>query len=194
MSAPPVARPRWLAPVVIVVVSIMVGGGLLARELYRLPETTPDAILAQSSAARPLEQQPGPGTVELTPDAAAHPQNAAVRTLLQSYFDAINNRDYDLWKTAVTRERSQAKPRSTWLADYSTTRDGSILVYRIDAVNDKEMRVLVGFTSTQDQKSAPAELPEPCVHWRLVLPVTLESSAWKVDTVTGSNTPELSRC
>ncbi|WP_179775979.1 hypothetical protein [Amycolatopsis endophytica] len=194
MSPPPVVRPRWLAPVVIVVVSIMVGGGLLARELYRLPESAPDAILAQSAAPRPIEQQPGPGTVELTPDAAAHPQNTAVRAVMQAYFDSINNRDYDLWKTAVTRERQQAKPESTWLKDYDSTRDGSILVYRIDAVPDKQLRVLVGFTSTQDPADAPPELPEACVHWRLVLPLTLESSAWKVDAASGSTTPELSRC
>ncbi|UQS26529.1 MULTISPECIES: hypothetical protein [Amycolatopsis] len=194
MPAPPAAPPRWLVPVVIVVVSIMVGGGLLARELYRLPEAAPDAILAQTSPARPLAEQPGPGIVELTPDAAAHPQNATVRGLLQTYFDSINNRDYELWKTAVTRERVQAKPKSTWLNDYRTTKDGSILVYRIDPVTDDELRALVGFTSTQDVKDAPAELPEPCVHWRLVLPLALESGAWKVDTVTGSTTPELSRC
>ena len=194
MSAPPAAPPRWLAPVVIVVVSIMVGGGLLARELYRLPDATPDAILAQSTAARPLAQQPGPGSVELTPDAATHPQHATVRTLLQTYFDAINNRDYDRWKTAVTRERVQAKPKANWLADYHSTRDGSILVYRIDPVSDQQLRVLIGFTSTQDIADAPPELQAACIHWRLALPLVVESGAWKVDTVTGSTTPELTRC
>ncbi|NIH87800.1 hypothetical protein FHX45_004693 [Amycolatopsis granulosa] len=194
VPAPPPAPPRWLVPVVIVVVSIMVGGGLLARELYRLPETVPDAILAESTTARPLAQQPGPDTVELTPDAAAHPRSAAVRTVLQTYYDSINHRDYDLWKTVVTRERIQARPRSTWLNDYGSSRDGSILVYRINPVSDAELRVLVGFTSTQNAEDAPPELPEPCVHWRLVLPLALESGTWKVDAVTGSTTPELSRC
>jgi hypothetical protein len=174
----------------------MVGGGLLARELYRQPDPEPDAVLAQpSSTARPLEQQPGPSVVELTPDAAAHPQHENVRQLLQTYFDAINDRDYEKWKLTVTKTRIQAKPLSDWLKDYRTTRDGSILVYRIDALSDRDLRVLIGFTSTQDPQDAPAELPRAsCVHWRLTLPVTLEQGRWKVDTAAGYTTPEITAC
>ncbi|GAA5170092.1 hypothetical protein [Amycolatopsis dongchuanensis] len=198
MSAVPVppSSQRWLLPVLVVVVSLMVGGGLLAREVYRLPESTPDAVIAlPSSTARPAAEQPGPGTVELTPDAAAHPQHAVISQLLQTYFDAINSRDYDQWKTTVTRARIQAKPRASWLEDYDSTKDGSILVYRIDAVTATDLRVLVGFTSIQDPTAAPAELPDAtCVHWKLGLPVALEQGHWRVDAVAGYTTPEMSRC
>jgi hypothetical protein len=187
---------RWLLPVVVVVVSLMVGGGLLARELYRVPDPQPDAILAlPSSTARPLAQQPGPAAVELTPDAAAHPQHEVVSQLMQKYFDSINNRDYDQWKTTVTRARIAAKSRPAWLQDYQSTKDGSILVYRIDAVTDTDLRVLLGFTSVQDPAEAPETLPgASCVHWKLTLPVTFESGHWKVDTVAGYTTPENARC
>lgn len=187
---------RWLLPVVVVVVSLMVGGGLLARELYRVPDPQPNAILAlPSSTARPLAQQPGPGSVELTPDAAAHPQHEVVQKLLQTYFDAINNRNYDEWKTTVSRARIAAKSHPAWLQDYKSTKDGSILVYRIDAVTDKDLRVLVGFTSVQDPADAPETLPgATCVHWKLTLPVTVESGQWKVDTVAGYTTPEVTKC
>ncbi|GAB2976449.1 hypothetical protein GCM10017788_43090 [Amycolatopsis acidiphila] len=180
----------------IVVVSLMVGGGLLARELYRVPDPQPDAILAlPSSTARPLAQQPGPGSVELTPDAAAHPQHEVIRQLLQAYFDSINSRDYEQWKTTVTKARIQAKSRPAWLQDYRSTKDGSILVYRIDAVSDKDLRVLLGFTSVQDAADAPETLPgASCVRWKLTLPVTVESGHWKVDTVAGYTTPENARC
>lgn len=198
VSAVPVSPSphRWLLPVLIVVVSLMVGGGLLARELYRVPDPEPNAILAlPSSTTRPLAQQPGPGTVELTPDAAAHPQHEVIRELLQTYFDSINSRDYDQWKTTVTKARIQAKSRQSWLQDYQSTKDGSILVYRIDAVSDQDLRVLVGFTSVQDPADAPDELSEAsCVHWKLTLPVTLESGRWKVDTVAGYTTPEVTKC
>ncbi|WP_236788901.1 hypothetical protein [Amycolatopsis sp. GM8] len=198
MSAVPASPSpqRWLLPAVIVVVSLMVGGGLLAREFYRVPDPQPDAILAlPSTTARPLAQQPGPGTVELTPDAAAHPQHEVIRQLLQTYFDSINNRDYEQWKTTVTRARILAKSRPAWQQDYLSTKDGSILVYRIDAVSEQDLRVLVGFTSVQDPKAAPQELPgASCVHWKLTLPITLESGHWRVDTVAGYTTPEAARC
>jgi len=177
------------------VVSLVVGGGLLAREVYREPDQREDTILAvPGSGARPLAQQPGPGTVELTPDAAQHPQHEVVERLLQTYFDAINSRDYDKWKATVTKARILAKPRAAWLKDYDSTKDGSILVYRIDAVGD-DMRVLLGFTSTQDPDEAPDELPgASCVRWRLVLPLTKEAGNWKVDSVTSYAPPEVEAC
>ncbi|MTD52842.1 hypothetical protein GKO32_02455 [Amycolatopsis sp. RM579] len=183
-------------PTIIVVVSLMVGGGLLAREFYRVPDQQPDAILAlPSSTARPLGQQPGPSTVELTPDAAAHPQHEVIRLLLQTYFDSINNRNYNQWQTTVTQARIQTKSRAAWLQDFESTKDGSILVYRIDAVSSQDLRVLLGFTSVQDPRSAPQELPgASCVQWKLTLPVTLESGHWKVDTVAGYTTPEAIKC
>ena len=178
------------------VLSLIVGGGLLARELYRAPDQRPDTMLGlPSSTARPLAQQPGPGRVELTPDAALHPQHEVIQQLLQTYFDAINNLDYDQWKTTVTKTRIQAKPRADWLKDYASTKDGSILVYRIDALTDQELRVLIGFTSVQDPSKAPDELPDAsCVQWRLALPLTQEAGRWKVDTVAGYTTPEVTRC
>ena len=180
----------------VVVVSLVVGGGLLARELYRTPDQRPETMLAlPSTTARPLAQQPGPGTVELTPDAAVHPQHEAVRQLLQTYFDAINSLDYEQWKTTVTKTRIQAKPRADWLKDYASTKDGSILVYRIDAVSEQDLRVLIGFTSVQDPAKAPDELRDAsCIQWRLVLPLTQEAGHWKVDTVAGYTTPDLTRC
>jgi hypothetical protein len=140
------------------------------------------------------DQQPGPPTVELTPDAAAHPEDERIRQLLQTYFDAINGRDYELWKTTVTRERLAGKSQSQWLADYRTTRDGSMVVYRIETAPERHLRVLVGFTSTQDAGAAPPELAEPCLRWKLSLPVVMEGGSWKVDTVLAGTTPELDKC
>ncbi|HVW41861.1 MAG TPA: hypothetical protein VHC18_10990 [Amycolatopsis sp.] len=198
MSAVPAPIPphRWLIPVLVVVVSLIVGGGLVARELYRAPDQGLGTMLAlPSSTARPLAQQPGPGTVELTPDAALHPEHEVVQQLLQTYFDAINSLDYEKWKTTVTKTRIQAKPRPDWLKDYASTKDGSILVYRIDGVSAQDLRVLVGFTSVQDPAKAPDEVPgATCVQWRLVLPLTQESGHWKVDTMAGYTTPEVRPC
>ncbi|HKS48856.1 MAG TPA: hypothetical protein VJT49_27855 [Amycolatopsis sp.] len=195
LPAIPTPQPRWLIPVLVVVVSMMVGGGLLARELYRLPDTRPAVVLAlPTSITLAPDQQPGPGIVELTPDAAAHPQHENVRSVLQAYFDAINNQDYEAWKATVTKARFQNQPKATWEQDFATTRDGSILVYRIEVASDKAVRAFVGFTSTQDPSAAPEDLPGPCLRWKLVLPLTLEANRWRVDTVSGLVSPEHSRC
>jgi hypothetical protein len=196
-AAPATSTPqrRWLIVVLIVVGSLMVVGGLTVRELYRLPERSPATVIAlPNSTVRPLGDQPGPDTLELTPDAATHPQHEAVRALLQDYFDAINGRDYDRWRNTVARARAEETTRAKWLAEYRTTKDGSILVYRIDAQPQEGLRVFLAFTSTQDPSSAPPELPEACVHWNLVFPLAFENGQFRVDAVVGFTATELSRC
>lgn len=198
MSAAPAASTqhhRWLIAVLIVVVSLMVGGGLTARELYRPPGRSPDTVLAlPSSTELPLADQPGPDTVELTPDAAAHPQRDVVRALLQDYFTSINSRDYPEWTSTVTEDWVREKPRAKWLAGYRTTKDGSILVYRIDSVSKESLRVFLAFTSTQDPSAAPPELPEQCVRWHLVFPLVAENGRFRVNPVAGFTDTDLSRC
>jgi len=189
------ARQRWLIPTLIVVLSVTIGGGLLLREVYRpsvveQPSVAP--ALPESSSLAP-EAQPGPGLVVMSPDALDHPQSQAVTTLIQDYFDAINGKDYPKWTAAVSQERRQTKTKAEWLGDYRSTKDGSILVYRIETVSPGELRVFVGFTSTQDLSDAPVGFPETCVRWRLILPVVLEDNRLRVD-VTMAGTPEREKC
>jgi hypothetical protein len=172
-----------------------IGGGLLLREVYRpsvveQPSSAP--VLPESSSLAP-EAQPGPGLVVMSPDALDHPQSQAVTTLMQDYFDAINAKDYPKWTVVVSQERRQTKTKAEWLGDYRSTKDGSILVYRVETVSPGELRVFVGFTSTQDLADAPVGFPETCVRWRLVLPVVLEDNRLRVD-VTMAGTPEREKC
>ncbi|GAB2783442.1 hypothetical protein [Amycolatopsis magusensis] len=198
MPASPLApaRGRWLVPALIVVVSLTVGGGLLAREVYRKPDAAADTgvIATRTSQSLAPEQQPGSPVVEMTPDAAAHPHADGVRALLQNYFDAINARNYELWKTTVTKLRAQAKSKVEWEADYRSTKDGSILVYRIEAMGDGTLQSLIGFTSTQDPQDGPVDLQEPCVRWHLTLPMVLENGMWKLDAIPAGTTPMHERC
>lgn len=183
-------------PVLIVVVSLTVGGGLLARELYQAPQGSAEEEAAATPTTTSLapEQQPGSSRVELTADAAAHPEAEAVRTLVQTHFDAINARDYDLWSTTVVTERVQGQPRRDWLANYRSTRDGSIRVYRIESAPRDQLTVLLAFTSVQDAADAPSELPEDCIRWQLAFPLTAEEGGWKIDTVPAGTVPERTRC
>jgi hypothetical protein len=186
-------RHRRLLPVLVVVISLMVGGGLVAREFYQHPQSASTAT-PPGTGDLPSAEQPGPATVRLTPDAAAHPQHEAVRALTQTYFDAINRGDYDAWRTTVTRTMILAQPRPEWQANYHSTRDGSIVVYRIDPSPSNGLDVLIGFTSVQDPSAAPRELQAGCLRWRLVLPLALESGRWKLDSGTQASTLEVSQC
>ncbi|MEV6911408.1 hypothetical protein [Amycolatopsis sp. NPDC051071] len=191
----PSVRQRWLIPVVVVVISLTVGIGLLARDLYRRPEAPiAEPIVSAAPSSVAPNEQPGPPVVEITPDVFAHPQYQNVRQVLQGYFDSINDRDYPKWTSVVSRERAKTKTATEWKKDYQSTRDGSILVYRIEPGAPSSLRVLVAFTSTQDVDDAPVYLPEACIRWRLVLPLRLESGSWRVDTTDGGTNPEHERC
>lgn len=173
----------------------MAGGGLVAREFYRPSESgsTSASALPATGALSP-DQEPGPPTVWLTPEATAHPQHEVVRALMQTYFDAIDKGDYDSWRTTVTRAKMLAQPRPEWESNYRTTRDGSILVYRLDPLPNAGIAVLIGFTSVQDPSAAPPDVPAGCLRWRLVFPLTLESGHWKLDLGTSPDTLDVSRC
>ena len=191
---------RWLIPVLIVVVSLTVGGGLLAREFYQEADADTDTstpgITPQSpvTASLPPQQQPGSPTVELTRDAAAHPHASVVRNLLQTNFDAINSGDYESWASTVVAERIAAQPEDVWRNAYRSTTDGSILVYRIQQSADERLTVLIGLTSTQDVEDAPPDTPSGCIRWHLTYRLVKNYGAWKVDTLPEGTTAEYEPC
>lgn len=197
MTSPaPSSRQRWLVPVVAVVLSVTVGGGLLAREIYRRPDQPADETTVSSAA--PSSAGSGapaaPGVVRMTDDAKAHPRSDAVRKLLETYFDAINRKQYQLWTTTVSAERISQQPFGTWKLGVQSTTDSDALVYRIERGSGTSLRVLVGFTSEQNPEDAPKDLREKCIKWRLVLPVVSEKTGLKIDTVDPGPAPEHEKC
>jgi len=194
-----VSRQRWLIPVVVVVLSVTVGGGLLARELYKRQDPaapTGNEPIVVSSSTTPLApaEEPGSDTVRVTPDVVIHPQGDAVRKVIQSYFTAINTRDYRLWTVTVSAKRASQKPQKVWEKDLQSTKDGSILIYRIERGGGDSLRVLMAFTSVQDIADAPKDFPEKCIHWRLVLPLIEQGSSLRIDTVDTPSDPEREKC
>lgn len=178
---------RWLLPVLVAVVCLAVAGGVLVRDLYQheQPETTA-VELPTPSSLKPSEQ-PGSPAVKLSPDAALHPYGETVRALLESYTNGINSKNYERWMTSVTRERVLGAPEPQWQHDYRSTRNGSILVHRIESAPDDRLRILFSFTSSQDQRDAPEDLRHnpkaTCIHWWLSLPLALENDQWKIAPV-----------
>ena len=188
-------RPRWILPVVLVAVIVTAAAGIVARAVYTRPvESTAGAVGAPPQTPLPLADQPGDTTVVATTDAAAHPLYEAMRALLQAHFDAINSRDYDLWRSAVSARRAKGQPEKEWRIAFRTTRDGSIVIYRIESGPAGTAKILLSFTSVQDPRDAPLELPVGCIHWRVVFPVTYEEGVWKLDSGQTNTAPQHEAC
>lgn len=169
-------------------------GALLVRDLYADPDPrTPSAVLPTKPSIPP-SKQPGSATVEGTQDATDHPLYDEVRALLQGYFDAINAKDYDMWRETVTDDRAKATPRQDWLVDFRSTQDGSPVIYRIELAGKGAARVLLTFTSTQDRADAPQELPTDCIHWNVVFPIETEGNQWKIASGVATAAPQHDAC
>lgn len=188
-------RQLWLLPVLLITVIATALGGLLARDLYsEQPASPPPTVVATSPSPGPTEEQPGPATVNGTADAVSHPLYGTLRGLLQTYFDAVNAKDYEKWSSAVTYERQTFQPENEWRKEYNTTQDGSIVMHRVEARGGGTARVLLTFTSTQAVENAPVELQEPCIHWNVVWAFSTEDGDWKLAQSRAAATPRHEPC
>lgn len=182
--------------VALAVAVVAAAAGYAAREIYRQPptRTTVQEIPAPPNTSVQAEDQPGDGQVKALQDVVDHPLANAIWPMLQTHFDSINSRDYDKWRTTVTKARAAGFERAAWQSDYKTTKDGTIVMHRIDTAPDRKLRVLLSFTSTQAIEDAPLELPEGCIIWHIVLPLTKEDNKWKIDVGTEGASPRHEKC
>jgi len=188
-------RQLWLLPLLLITVIATALGGLLARDLYSEPPASPPpTVVATSPSAGPSVEQPGPAEVKGTADAVAHPLYGSLQPLLQVYFNAINAKDYAQWSSVVTSRRLKEQPEDEWLDQYGSTTDGSIVMHRIEARGGGVARVLLTFTSTQDEEDAPAELPEACIHWNVVWAFSSVDGEWKLAAGLAAATPQHEAC
>jgi hypothetical protein len=183
-----------LLPVLLITVIATALGALVARSLYDEPPPQPPAAVEPSPTAAPLSEQPGSAEVRGTADATVHPLYNTLRSLLQRYFDAINKKDFDSWASTVTAERLRTMPEERWRTDYRSTRDGSIVMYRIEATGDDTARVLLRFTSIQNEDDAPPELRVPCINWNVVWLFAKDRNEWKLAAGETSREPQHERC
>ncbi|WP_433269956.1 hypothetical protein ACQPZF_08430 [Actinosynnema sp. CS-041913] len=187
---------RLLLPAVLVLAALTAAVGFLAREVYQRPAQAVGDRIAVPSASSPVprEEQPGSSTVQLSIDAALHPDGERVREVLQRYFDAINAHDYDQWTRTVTGDRVTKTARTRWESDYETSRNGTILVHRIESVSPIRLRVMMTFVSTQAIAKAPADLQADCITWRVVYPLQAEGNALRVDFGTEGSSSQSTAC
>lgn len=101
-------------------------------------------------------------SVRLSAEASLHPRSAEVQALLQDYFDAINNREYESWIGAVSTAQSAPQSEEEWQRDYASTVDSNLTVM---VIKDEPFRARLMFTSQQSVQLAPTSLPVTCINW-----------------------------
>ncbi|MDI2031667.1 hypothetical protein QFW96_23770 [Saccharopolyspora sp. TS4A08] len=163
---------KWGIPLAVVVLLAAGGGGvLLAQNVYygERPRATSNGVSPQ----RGLVSRSG---VEYTPDAAAFPDQRIIEGLLDNYFDGINRKNYELWKSTVPPSKWRELPQSKWTEAYDTTRDYEIKVHRIDPGQDRSALVMLSFKSEQSLEDAPPQVKATCVSWNVVYPVVVDEN------------------
>ncbi len=178
-------------PVAVLVLITASVTGVALRTLYSGPQ---GVGVPGSPPPGPPEAQPGSPLVQFSPGAAEHPDFGTVRSLLQIYFDSINLGRYDQWKTTVVTARQRERPEPVWRDEYATTRDGNIMVQRIEPGPDRSLRVLLTFTSVQDPADAPQQMRAPCVRWSAVYPLVNETGELLLDTNRFPGSTRVSSC
>jgi hypothetical protein len=174
----------WIAPVLGVVVVVTAAAAVVVHGRYQRPtDNTVPVVVATGSSSVPGSAEPGPPTVSVTPDVLKYAQHAKVQQVFQTYFNAINTKQYDRWRSVVTSALADEQSESAFVSGYKSTRDGSILLYRVDTAPNNGLRVLVTFHSTQDPADAPTGFAHQCIAWQMVKPLTWDQddNTWKID-------------
>jgi hypothetical protein len=154
-----------------VVVTVVLAGAVSTGMLLRDRPPVAAGVGAKPIKAPPKQAEPGPATVTLVEDVAAHPDAARIRAVLQTYFDAINAGDYKLWSSAVIPQWARDIGEDAWRSQYRSTLDGSIVVHRLEPRATGGLVALTSFTSVQDPADAPPELPVRCLRWWVSYPL-----------------------
>ncbi len=146
-----------------------------------------DEPSAGTGSAAADDHQPLDVSLSASAEDSANAQQ--VRDLLQRYFTAINNHDYDAWLATVTTAQSQ-RSRESWMADYRTTRDSDVYV---SDINDGDpLTVRMQFVSHQSVDLAPTALPLPCVRWDVTYQIIDEGPGLRVGT--SAKPPAMAPC
>jgi hypothetical protein len=123
---------------------------------------------AAPSTSAPVSPTASSGTtVAVAPGAAGNEAAPQVAALLNSYFTAINQRDYPTYASLFDQQLEQPQPESSFDAGYATTIDSAVTLTSISDAGSGGLAASVTFTSRQN----PADSPDnsSCDQWSITL-------------------------
>jgi hypothetical protein len=161
-------RPGVLVPaaLVVVLVLLVVAGVLLGERAATVGRAAVgDTGPVLVGAELPADGSAGPPVVVLSASAASHPRSAAVRDLVQRWVDARNAGDLAAYR-ATLAPGTRLDP-AAFVDAARTQRVGSVVIRRIDPVAGGELVVPLGYVTTQDPATAPADVRVPRLCWQV---------------------------
>jgi hypothetical protein len=127
------------------------------------PAPTTSSPTPSASPTQPLASD----TVAVSAAAASNPQHATVVSFLETYFTAINSRDYSTYLSLLGPQAQATYSRRDFMHGYRSTSDSAEKLKRIYALGGQTVAVL-GFTSHQNPRDS-INGQESCTRWRIAL-------------------------
>lgn len=136
-----------------------------------------------------------PGPPWCAVDASA--EEKGVRRALDTYFAAINDRDYWTAMSQVTDDfQERVFPRSDeWYAGYQSSHADRIHIHQVSTAEPETATARLSFRSQQAPGYGPAGADDaPCLMWEFDYHFVLEGDSWLLDEVTELNDPPWQFC
>jgi hypothetical protein len=126
---------------------------------------------ASTPSPSPSASPSGPGAtsqvLQVAAGVAANPAAAPVKTLVTSYFAAINAHNYQNYVSLLTASTAQNLTQAQFSSGYGSTTDSNMTLTSISSTGSGSLAATLTFTSQQ----LPAESPDnsPCDNWQITL-------------------------
>jgi hypothetical protein len=118
------------------------------------------------------------GPVGIAPAMAGNTQAAPVAAVLDEYFDAINNHDYQAY-IALRSPQAASIPQSQFYAGYGSTTDTDETLQDISTAPNGDLIADVTFTS--NQSAAESATKSTCTDWNISLYLVPEGGGYLID-------------
>jgi hypothetical protein len=134
------------------------------------PDATPTPPTASPPTPTPTAVGASP-LVTVAPALSGQPDVAAVADTLTTYFTAINERDYDAYRSVLVDVEDRVGGEADFLRRFRSTTDSDVRLVGVRHDPDGGVMATVTFRSTQDPADAPDGV-SACVSWVLTYPMT----------------------
>ena len=130
------------------------------------PDSSPPTGPATVAGSSPTSASPSPASpASLAPAAAQYPDADQIESVISTYFQAINGRDYTAYLT--TQSPGWALTAGQFQTGFRSTQDSNMVITSIGQGPDGRPAADVTFTSRQQPQDGPEG--ESCTNWQVTM-------------------------